>query len=234
MKKFKKNDKVYVVNWGRRFSTIYKNDGHTPVWGWETKIPPYSDITFHWKREWTPKLTRKGAPYKDGSRVLVSEEPVYEDFLYKVEESTVRQMDGRVIYLLSSKEGCWIQMGEDGLTTMTPEEQEKVKHLEKKASIQALAKDNLGIWSIGNKNLTDFPERLMKRLYDNDRRILFGNGYGKGTVWYDYIPGEYTIDGVPILLKSAISTDSEISLEGKETVNWSDLKSIFINQNFKY
>lgn len=228
-------DKVYVKNWGQIYSDTHRfvNGIKESFWNWKTKIPEYSNTDFFWKTETTPKLTLKGVPRKDGSYDIISRTPLYKNFEYEILEKIERE-DGEIICLLSSEEGCCVQIGIEGLTIMTPEEQDKVAHLHKEKYLQALSVNNLNKWSI-NSNLNEFPKELIKVLYDEDQRTCFGSDFPntRAIITHRYIPKEYTIDNIPLYLGwnqnyNGVGCD----LDNKKTVSWNDLKKIFLHSNF--
>jgi hypothetical protein len=115
---------------------------------------------------------------------------------------------------------------------MTPAEQERVKHLEQKASMQALAIANLGMWRITD-DLSKFPHELRKEIYDRNQSVLFGSSMTKGTIKYHYIPKDYTVNGVPLLINWSCAYDGGCDLEGKQVVSWHELEKIFTENKFK-
>lgn len=227
-------DKVYVKDWGKQFTDFYKweNNERKLIWNWKTCIPNYSSTDSHWEIKHEPILTVKGIPYKDGRTKVVARNPVYKDYEYTILEKTVRK-DSCHIYLLSSNHTdiealkCFVQIGKDGLTTMTPEEQHEVQRLEKIASLQALALDNLSKWK-KTDNLKNFPRELIKVLYDSDQNVLFGRAYTKGIVTYEYIPKEYTVDNKDLFLYSSISYNGKgCSLEDKDVTTFEEAQKRF-------
>jgi len=250
----KVNDKVYVKNWGNVYSNFYKwVDGERiSIFDWKTKIPNYSDVTFFHERKWTPKLTLKGEPYKNGDTVLVSDIPAYKNYEYTLIECHTHPKGGEIstdfrtkgnpsakvyyypkyVWLAKSDNGCYIQITEEGLSTLTTEEQKKVANLESEKRLQALAKDNLGKWCM-NDDLKLFPKELIKILYDKDQRTLFGSSMTKAIIKHRYIAKEYTINGNDLYMGweqnfNGVGCD----LIGKETIDWNGLKRRFIESKF--
>ncbi len=231
----KVGDKVYVKDWGKRYSNIYKwvNNEKVSIWKWKTKIPDHSDPTFFNLYHHRPKLTAKGVPYKDGSTILVATIPAYKNYEYTILEAKQVPMEDKIIFLLASNNGCYIQVGDKGLSTMTIEEQEKVKHLETEERLQALAIDNLGKWSI-DSDTKKFPKELLKYLYDTDQRTQFGSGMTKAIIKYPYIANEYTINGNAICLGWEQTYNGKgCDLTEKETISWDEMKIKFPENDFK-
>lgn len=230
--------KVYVCDWGKQYTDIYRwiNGERQSIWNWKTEIPDHSSPIFHHKFIHEDNLTLKGTINKREPKKLVDKTPVYKNFEYTIEEITTRKETGKLIYLMSSKEGCWVQVGEDGVSTLTPEEQEKVKHLEKEKSLQALAKQNLGKWSINDDLKNKFPKELIKYLYDRDQRTCFGSNFPntKAIIRYPYVSKEYTKNGNDICLGwhqnyNGIGCD----LSDKKTISWKELPARFPENKFK-
>lgn len=228
------NDKVFVSNWGKLYSDVFKwiEGQRVPIWPWKTEIPIYSSPMHFHERKYKPKLTVQGKPYKDGSKELISDIPAYKDYEYTVLEKTTRN-DGKVICLLSSEKGCYVQIEEEGLTSMTPEEQIKVAHLENSRRLQALAKDNLGKWSIKSDRKL-FPKELLKYLYDRNQTTQFGRGMTKAIIKYPYIAKEYTVNGNDLCLGwEQLYNGKGCDLSGKETIVWSELPKRFPENSFQ-
>ena len=226
-------DKVFVSDWGKQYSNIYKweNNIKSVIWKWETVIPNFSDTDFHWEYIYEPNLTLKGTVNKREPRKLVSKNPKFENFEYTIEEINSKP-NGELIYLLSSKEGCWVQIGEGGISTLSIEEQEKVKHLESEKRLQTLAIQNLKKWSV-KSNLKEFPKELVKYLYDTNQRTLFGSQVTTAIVRYPYIPKEYTVNGSDICLGWEQNYNGKgCDLSEKETISWNHMKQRFPEQTF--
>lgn len=227
-------DKVFVSDWGKQYSTFYKwiKGKRITVWEWKSHIPDYSDTSFHWKYIYEPNLTLKGTVNKREPKKLASKEAVFKSFEYTIEEVIIKE-DSTKIYLLSSSEGCWIQIGEGGLSTLTVEEQEKVKHLEKERYLQALAVQNLNKWDIETANINTFPKELLKYLYDTNQVTQFGAGTTLAIIKYPYISKEYTVKGNDICLGWEQSYNGVgCDLSDKETISWHQMRQRFPEQNF--
>lgn len=227
-------DKVFVSDWGKQYSDIYRWIGNTKclIWEWKTLIPNYSSTDLHWKYIYEPNLTLKGTINKREPKKLVSKTPEFKNFEYTVEEITSNK-EGKVIYLLSSKEGCWVQIGEGGISTLSLEEQEKVKHLESEKRLQALAVQNLNKWTLETATKKDFPIELLKYLYDTNQSTLFGSSMTKAIIRYPYISKEYTINGNDICLGWEQDFNGEgCDLSDKETISWNEMKQRFPQQKF--
>ena len=232
--KFKVGDKVFVSNWNKEYSDVYRwtNGIKTIIWKWKTKIPDYSSTMFHWKYIYESNLTLKGSLNKRKPRKLVSKTPEFKNFEYTIEEITSNK-EGKLIYLLSSEEGCWIQIGEGGLSTLTIKEQEKVKHLQQEKRLQILAVQNLNKWTLETANKKDFPEELLKYLYDTNQNTQFGAGMTKAIIRYPYVSKEYTVNGNDICLGWEQHFNGKgCDLTNLETVSWNQMKERFTEQNF--
>ena len=88
-------------------------------------------------------------------------------------------------------------------------------------------------WSI-NDDLKQFPSSLLKRIYDKDQMALFGSNCHKSTIYVEYIPGEYTIDGIPLFVGSTVSYDGgekqdKAVSEGAEVLTWNEIVKRFPN-----
>ena len=226
-------DKVFVTDWGQRYSDIYRWDGgvKSVIWNWKTHIPSYSEPDFYWQYFYEPNLTLKGTVNKKEPRKLISKFPKFKNFEYTIEEIT-QKSNTELIYLLSSQEGCWIQIGEKGISTLSITEQEKVKHLESEKRLQALAIQNLNKWSI-KSNLKEFPEELLKYLYDINQTTLLGSTLTQSVIRYPYIPKEYTINGIDICLGWEQDYNGKgCDLFDKETISWNQMKQRFSEQTF--
>ncbi len=62
----------------------------------------------------------------------------------------------------------------------------------------------------GNKDLQrSIPDSDTRAIYDSDDNVLFGSRIVKGTVSYNYIPGELIDSGRPFFISSSISYNGE-------------------------
>lgn len=229
-------EKVYVKDWRQIYSNVYRwIDGkRVTIWSWKTVIPEYSSTTFFWEKIYTPKLTIKGNPFKNGDKELVSKKPIYKNFNYEILEKVVRKDTQDIICLCKSKEGCYIQINEKGLTIFTVEEQKKLSQLETEKHLQALAKDNLGKWSIDD-SLKEFPKELLKYLYDSNQNTCFGSDYPntKAIIKYPYIHKKYTIKGNNLCLGWEQDFNGKgCDLSNKETISWNELPKKFPENSF--
>lgn len=238
----KLNDKVYVSNWMQIYSTFRKWNNEKQisetVFPWKTELPQYikqsNDTVVY-----VPKLTQKGLPFKDGSKIEVSREQTHKSYEYTIREMLQHPNDSEItICLISSNHAdsdwnkVWVQADIKALTTLTIEEQESLKHLQKEKHLQALAKNNLGKWKFGD-NLKDFPKELLQIFYDEDQRVLFGSSMTRGIVTYNIIPKEYTINNVALYLSSSILYNGEgCDLSDKSTITWEKLSKMCTNQKF--
>lgn len=225
-------DKVYVTDWLQKYSSVntWIAGKQQLVFPWTKEIPKYCDCQFFIKIVKEPNLTLKGTVNKRDPFKIIDRIPIYENFEYTIEEIIPHPTTGDSVYLLSSKEGCWVQITKKGLSTLTPEEQEKVKHLETEKRLQALAKDNLGKWTVETARHDTVPKELIKTLYDTNQNVCFGSEWPntKGIVTYIYLPKEYTINGNDLYLGSSVNYNGKgCDLTDKETISWKDLKTRF-------
>lgn len=238
----KLNDKVYVSDWMQIYSTFRKWNNEKQIretiFPWKTELPEYikqsNDTVVY-----APKLTQKGLPFKDGSKIEVSREQTHKSYEYTIREILQHPNNPEVtICLISSNHediDCikvWTQIDIKALTTLTIEEQESLKHLQKEKHLQALAKNNLGKWKLSD-NLKDFPKELLQIFYDENQNVLFGSSMSRGIVTYNIIPKEYTIDNVAIYSSSCVSYNGEgCDLSDKSTITWEKLSKMCTNQKF--
>ena len=235
-------DKVYVSNWKKIYSTFRKWDNVTNsrknLFPWETDLPEYINEQ-HDTVVYTPKLTQKGLPFKNGSRVEVSREETHKSFEYTIRERITHPSNPDVtIALISSNHNdqdwlkVWAQVDIRTLTSLTVEEQESLKHLQEKRHLQALAKINFNKWSLED-DLKEFPEELLWTLYDENQNVQFGSSMTKGIVTYNIIPKEYTINGIPLYSGSTVSYNGEgCELLDKPTISWSKVSQLCTEQKF--
>lgn len=235
-------DKVYVSDWMQRYSDFSRWNNLTKsrenVFPWKTKLPKYikesNDTVVR-----TPKLTQKGLPFKNGDMIEVSREETHKSYEYTIREIITHPTNPDVtVALISSNHTeqewlkVWAQINIKALTSLTIEEQESLKHLQKKKHLQALAKNNLNKWSLKD-NLKEFPKELLLTLYDENQNVQFGSNITKGIVTYNIIPKDYTINGIPLYLSSSISYNGEgCELLDKPTTSWVKLSKLCKEQKF--
>jgi len=233
-------DKVYVNNWMAIYSEFYRfvNGEKELIFKWKTELPQYYSTNFFVKKKYKPKLTLKGEPYKNGEKILIYNELVYSNFEYNIVESIKHPNDNNIIYLLESTtrgmfgHGCFVQIGEKGLTTMTVKEQKKVAHLESEKRLQALAKDNLGKWKITD-DFKQFPKELIKILYDREQRTQFGSGMTRAIIKHKYIAKDYTVNGNDLYMGWKQNYNGKgCDLTGKDTIQWSEMAKRFPENEF--
>lgn len=256
-------DKVFVVDWGKHYDSFYSwvNNVKTPFIAWKTKIPDYCGIEHHWKHVWTPLLTAKGVPFKNGKKKLVSRTPAYKDYKWEILEIMPHPKAGEytqtkevreywkdkggaddtyttnLIYLLASthtdKEWmkCYVMIEEGGVSYLTPEQFADEK-------FNALKEYHKGKYSVKDRErgeVKGFPKELIKSIYDKNDNVLFGSNYVKGKVHYDYVEGCYAKDGIPFILSVGIDYDGKGNKDLPEDaiiMNFSDLPKMFPNNQF--
>lgn len=231
-------DKVFVVNWGKCYSTMYKwEDGERKtLFGWETPIPDYSSIDFHWQTEYEPNLTLKGTVNKREPRKIKNRFPIYKEYKYEIMEMKQHpsQPDKTVCLIAATHpehawSRCFVQIGIDGLSYLTPEQFADKEY-------NALKEFHKGRYSVeGPYPFKELPEEFLKKIYDTDDNVLFGSHYIKGKVYYQYIDGFFMKDGVPYILSSGILYDgvgnSDLP-EGTLIMAFEDLPKMFPNNKF--
>ncbi len=83
-------DKVYVVDWGKRYSVhkVWNNiKGESEkIFPFKTDIPDFSTIEYHWEYKYEPNLTLKGTVNKREPKKLVAKIPIYKDYKWEVLE----------------------------------------------------------------------------------------------------------------------------------------------------
>ena len=234
----KVGDKVFVIDWGKMYSSFYRYvDGEKQsVFNWKTEIPAYSDISFHWHHEYEPNLTLKGTVNKRDPKKLKSKTPVYKDYKYEILEMMVHPTYPEVnLCLIASthvKETwrkCFVQIDEQGLSFITAEQFAD-------ETFNALKEFHKGKWNI-NSNHKLFPEELLQIVYDVDDNVLFGSRYVKGKVMYKYIPKEYAVDNIPIIVGTTVSYDGKGNQDLPKDallMYWKELSGMFSNNKFSY
>lgn len=257
-------DIVYVVDWGYHYDKFFNWVDNKKIYflNWKTDIPDYCGIDHHWDYKYTPKLTVKGEPFKDGSRTLVSKTPIYKNYKYEILEITTHPKAGEYtqtqevrdhwkdkggmddkyttnpIYLLASTHTkddwnrCYIQIEESGLSLLTPEQ-----HADKE--FNALKEAHKGKYSVDDRKsgeVKGFPKEFIKSVYDTNDDVLFGSSYTKGKVHYDYMEGYFTKDGVPFIISVGIKYDGKGNSDLPEDaikMPFNQLPSMFPNNTFK-
>jgi hypothetical protein len=87
-------------------------------------------------------------------------------------------------------------------------------------------------WSVKDGvRLYMFPRWLLQRVYSKVDMVVYEGRFTKGTLEYPFIPGEYTIDKVPIII------DVNIVLhklpDNSVRLSFSEMKQIFANNKFQ-
>lgn len=239
MKKVEIGDKVFVIDWGKMYSSFnqYTEDGIRSIFGWKTKIPDNSHISCHWKFEYEPNLTLKGTVNKREPRKLKSKTPVYKDYKYEVLEMIPHPNHPEItVCLISSihtdKEWmkCYVQVSEDALSFLTPEQFAD-------EAFNALKEFHKGRYAVeGPIPFKELPEQFLKKIYDVNDNVLFGSNYVKGKVSYNYIDGFFTKDGIPFLTGCEILYDGIGNAdlpEGTIFMQFNNLHKMFPNNEFK-
>lgn len=87
-------------------------------------------------------------------------------------------------------------------------------------------------WSIKDgKDLYEFPYWLLQKVYSETDLVKYNGRYTRGKIVYMYIPGDYTIDRIPIIV------DVHIELgyppEGVICMSFHQLKQTFSNNKYE-
>lgn len=231
-------DKVFVVNWGKCYSTMYKweNGESKSMFGWETELPSYCGIDHHWEYEYEPNLTLKGTVNKREPRKLKSKYPIYKEYKYEIVEMKQHpSQPEKTICLLASTHTdkdwmkCYTQVEISGLSFLTPEQFADDQ-------FNALKEYHKGRYAVeGPHPFSELPKEFIKRIYDVRDDVLFGCHVIKGKIYYEYIDGFFMKDGVPYILSSGILYDgvgnSDLP-EGTLIMAFEDLPKMFPNNKF--
>jgi hypothetical protein len=226
MKEYNIGDKVYIKDWGKHYRS-------TEWFNWKTIIPTYTSIDFNYEFIYEDNLTLRGTINKREPKKLKEKIPTYKNYEYVIIETILHPKNGKNICLCKFEEKCYIAVDIEALCSLTPEEQIKVKHLEKENYLQALAFDNLNKWTI-DSNIKEFPKELLKYLYDRNQTTQFGAIYTEAIIKYPYIAKEYTINGNDICLGwEQLYNGVGCNLTDKETISWSELPKRFPENKFQ-
>lgn len=237
--KYKAGDKVFVIDWGKHYSSFTKwvDNQKQKIFPWKTELPDYSGIDHHWEYKYKPKLTLKGVPFKNGERELVSKKPVYKDYKYEVLEvyqnpnygeltfdavkfygaghekakaSNNDYDDTKFIYLLAST-----HTDNDWQKCHAQIGEEGLSLLTPQQfadkEFNALKTYHKKRWTPEIREIAqkEFPKELIKSVYDKNDRVLFGSATTKGKVHYDYIPGEFMSTGRDFILSVGVDYDGK-------------------------
>ena len=220
------SSKVFVTNWGKEYS----HNETTKGW-FSTEIPQYSDKQFFWKIEYE-ELTKAGKPFKrKWDRPVKSRTPQWNNFKYEVVEIVSHPESQELICLLSSEEGCWVIIGIDGVSYLTPEQYADAK-------FEALKEYHKGKWTVDmrSKAQKEFPESLIGIVYDKNDNVLFGSSYTKGKVQYNYIPSEYMNTGRPFIISVSVTYDGKGNSDLPDNslfMDYCDLPKMFPDNEFQ-
>lgn len=228
----KPGDKVYVIDWGKRYSDVtkwnYTLQRRENVFPFKTIIPDCSDIEHHWKFEYEPNLTLKGTVNKREPTKLKSKTPVYKEYKYEVREIIKHPKAGEFYYpeekrkdwgydkypetdilLISSTHTdieplkCFVVIGEEGVSLLTPQE-----FADKE--FNALINYHKGRWTkdMLTREVKDrLPPEIITTAYDPNDDVLFGSSITKGKIAYNYLDGKFTKDGIPLYISSSCTYD---------------------------
>ena len=231
------HQKVYVVNWNKRYSTLTKWNQDTQkrenIFPIQRELPDYCGIEHHWKFVYEPNYTKKGTINKREPKKLVEKIPVYENYKWEIleifkhpnagewyyPERDDRELYGKYysgnLFLLGSLHTdkdwmkCYIVVEEEAISELTPEQYLDMK-------FNALIESNFGKWNRNNIDKNKIPKEIISKFYDSDDNVLFGSQFVKGLVSYSYLEGKYSVDGKPIYLYNSILYDGKGNSEIKD------------------
>ena len=239
---FKVGDKVYVINWGKQCTSFFKyvDNIKQKVFNWKTEIPMYSGTEHHYEYKYTPKLTLKGVPFKNGEKTLVSKTAKFKDYKYEILE-ILQDEDNELIYLLASTHTdkdwmkCYVQICGVGISLLTPQQfaDKTFNTLKEHYRTNKLTPD---IVNKHQRNISEiFNKELIEKVYDVNDRVLFGSGVTKGKVCFEYIPAEYMVTKNPYIISYSVLYDgkgnSDLPKESK-ILSWNELKLFFPDNKF--
>lgn len=227
-------DMVYVVDWGKHYSTIDKFfDGkRVNIFPIKTKLPDYCGIDYHWKHVYEPNLTQKGTVNKREPKKLVEKIPVYKNYKWEIIEVFKHPQAGEFyyddeqrkrwndyskyptedIFLLASTHTdkdwmkCYIVISCDGVSKLTPEQYADQQ-------FNALIESNLNKWVDEEArrayDANKIPKEILSVFYDENDRVLFGSSVVRGLVSYHYIDAKFTVENKHIYLGTSILYDGK-------------------------
>lgn len=87
-------------------------------------------------------------------------------------------------------------------------------------------------WSIKDgTDLYKFPYWLLNRIYSKTNMVIYHGRYTRGKIVYLYIPREWTIDRIPIIID--IRMELGDSSQRPYCMSYQELKQIFKNNKFE-
>jgi hypothetical protein len=260
--KYQVGDKVFVIDWGKHYSSITRWNEESRkrenIFPWKTEVPNYCGINYHWSHEYEDNLTLEGTINKKEPKILVSKTPVYKDYKWEILEIIYHPEAGQYhyteeqrttngwgdskytespIYLLASTHTdkdwmkCYVQIEEEGLSFITPEQYADEK-------FNALREFHKGKYTIEDRDKLEvkgFPKELIKSVYDENDNVLFGSSYVKGKVYYNYIEGYFTKDGIPFIVSVGINYDGKGNSDLPDdalVMSYYELPKMFPNNKF--
>lgn len=249
---FNIGDKVFVVNWGSQYSSI--GGGIGVFWKNDPRIENYSSTDFFvkiirgtkadgkpFKKPWMAPIVKREYPWKNFKWEVfdLMPHPNFGEYLY---EERFRERFGhdktktRYVYLLRSINHadfgfveslpCYTEVGEDGLSELTPEQF-------RDKEFNALKDSHKSKWT--PETVKDFEKQapeLVQQVYDQNDNVLFGSNMVKGKVAYNYVPGEFMTTGRPYILHTSILYDGKGNEPGMKIVTWDELKQMFPDNKF--
>ena len=88
-------------------------------------------------------------------------------------------------------------------------------------------------WSIKDgKDLYKFPYWMLKKVYSAIDVVIYKGRNVRGRVVYLYIPEEWTVDGIPIIVDVVLDMGRELP-EDAIIMSFRNLKDVFINNKFQ-
>lgn len=232
----KVKDKVYVIDWGKRYSHITRWNNETEqrenIYPIKTKIPDYSGIEFHWKYVYEPNITVKGTVNKREPRKIVEKIPIYKNYKWEILEIFKHPRAGQYCHSKELRDH-WKDKGgmndkytEENLLLLASTHTNKaelkcyiiiqesgVSKLTPKQyddkKFNAFIKSNLGKWDRNNLDKKNIPKELISKFYDKNDNVLFGASTTKGLVSYEYLDGKFSTDEKPIYISTSILYDGK-------------------------
>lgn len=228
-------DYVFVVDWGKQYTTLTKWNNKTQkrekVFPIKTEIPDYSGIDFHWECKYEPNLTLKGTINKREPRKLVERIPIYKNYKWEVLEIFKHPNAGKQFYTLKEYTQEQLDAWKDYNDCYTKENLLLIASVHSDNNIRCyvvieetgvskltpeqfeqhgksiIKSLNLNKWDRNNLTKQDIPKEIISCFYDEDDKVLLGSGFVKGLVCYNYLDAKYSVDNKPIYLGSTVTYD---------------------------
>lgn len=240
--KYDIGEQVYVIDWGRIYTTGEKFDHEKQEWknlfDFKRRVKNFYCKPIHFVRyTHRPKLTKKGTPYKNGAQVMTGALSIYEDWMYEVVERCVHPNRKDKIYLIQpvlkkhKDMGALFQVNENALSKHCPEEYERLSNEEFESQhLNRYTPEDF----YDSEFAKSFPERLTEKIYDKDQNVLFGSKMTKGIVYYVYVPAKFMKTGRDYILSSGITYNGVgCDLSDVRSAHYHELKELFPDNSFE-